>query len=88
LVLLDEAAYKRKPTNLWIAPSQAKARFGLSADTRTAGLQELRRYGLVTVARRSITPGVFDFKRLRNVYTLRPEQLSAGPGQDSQQGAG
>lgn len=80
LLLLDETFYKRRLTDLWIAPSQAQQRFALSPDTRTAGLQELERYELVKKNRRSITPGVFDFRRMRNVYTLRTQQLAAGPG--------
>jgi len=62
-------------TDLWFSPSQADQRFGLSEDTRSKGLRELRAAGLITARRRSVATDTFDFQRLRNVYHLEPERL-------------
>lgn len=81
LVMVLEAKYSGRMTGLWHSPAQAKARFGLSQDTRTAGLQELEKYGIVDRRTRPVSPGVFDMKRRRNIYDLHVEQLFADPGQ-------
>jgi hypothetical protein len=81
LVMIDESRYSGRTDRLWHSPSQAERRFGLSQDTRSAGLQDLAFYKIVTMRRSSISPGVFDFKRLRNVYDLHLEQLTVEPGQ-------
>lgn len=81
LVMVLEARYSRRTTGLWHSPGQASARFGLSQDTRTAGLQELERYGIVDRRTGPVSPGVFDMKRRRNVYDLHVEQLKVDPGQ-------
>ena len=80
LVMLDEAAGSGRTERLWHSPSQAAERFALSPDTRTDGLLELEAYGVLDKKRTSISPGVFDFKRLRNVYDLHLEQLTVAPG--------
>lgn len=82
LVLLDEAgkAGKGSIRGLWHSPRLAQDRFALSQDTRTNGLLELEAYGIVDKRRSSISPGVFDFKRVRNVYDLHLEQLTVAPG--------
>jgi DNA-binding transcriptional ArsR family regulator len=62
-------------TDLWFSPSQADHRFGLSEDTRSKGLRELRAAGLITARRQSVATDTFDFQRLRNVYHLEPQRL-------------
>lgn len=62
-------------TDLWFSPRQADRQYGLSEDTRSKGLRELRATGLITARRKSITPDVFDFRRLRNVYRIVPARL-------------
>lgn len=81
LVMVLEAHYSRRTKGLWHSPAQARARFGLSQDTRTAGLQELELYGIVDRRTGPVSPGVFDMKRRRNVYDLHVEQLKVDPGQ-------
>lgn len=70
LALMAEQRDKPPQTELWFSPNQAKRRFGLSEDTRTAGLRELQKAGLITVQRRSVNRDAFDFTRLRNTYLL------------------
>jgi hypothetical protein len=79
LVMLDEAGYARRLKGLWHSPRQAQQRFGLSQDTRTDGLLELEAYGIIEKRRSSISPGVFDFRRIRNIYDLNLDQLSVPP---------
>lgn len=81
LVMVLEARYSRRTKGLWHSPAQASSRFGLSQDTRTAGLQELELYGIVDRRTGPVSPGVFDMKRRRNVYDLHLEQLLVDPGQ-------
>jgi hypothetical protein len=76
-----EARYSNRTRGLWHSPSQAKQRFGLSQDTRSAGLQELELYGIVDRRTGPVSPGVFDMKRRRNIYDLHLEQLRVPPGQ-------
>lgn len=82
LVMIDESMYKRSPKKLWHSPRQAWERFALSQDTRSNGLIELEHYGIVSSRRTPIAPGVFDFKRMRNVYDLHMETLTVDPGSE------
>src|SRR5262249_9202605 len=61
--------------DLWFSPRQADLRFGLSEDTRSKGLRELRAAGLITAYRQPVATDTFDFRRLRNVYHLEPKRL-------------
>lgn len=63
-------------TTLWLSPSRFKERYGLSEDTQTKGLRELRAAGLITVRRQPVSRDVFDAQRRRNVYRLRLDQLN------------
>lgn len=64
-------------TDLWISPTLAELRYGLSEDTRSTGLRELVRVGLASVERRRINADTFDLIRNRNIYRLRPKALGA-----------
>lgn len=79
LVLLTEQADKAKSQELWIAPSESDRRMGIAEETRSRGLRELEKVGLVTQHRRPISRDVFDFRRLRNTYTLRAGRLERAP---------
>ncbi len=81
LVMVLEARYSNRVRGLWHSPAQAGKRFGLSQDTRSAGLQELELYGIVGRRTQPVAPGVFDMKRRRNIYDLHIEQLHVDPGQ-------
>jgi hypothetical protein len=65
--------------NVWLSPALAQERFGLSPDTRASGLRELASMGSLAKERRVVDEDVFDFKRLRNTYTLNADFLSARP---------
>jgi hypothetical protein len=79
LVMLDEAG-SGQATGLWHSPRMARERFALSQDTRTDGLLELEACKIIDMRRSPVSPGVFDYRRLRNVYDLHLEQLEVPPG--------
>lgn len=81
LVMVLEAKYSRRTTSLWHSPALAKSRFGLSQDSRTAGLRELEKYKIVDRKTQGVSSKVFDRKRRRNTYDLHLEQLNVTPGQ-------
>ena len=53
--------------------------FGLSEDTRTAGMRQLRDLQLVDVRRRSVSHDAFDFRRMRNTYVLDKARFAKRP---------
>jgi hypothetical protein len=76
LVLYAELGNKKPATtDLWFSPGQADLRYGLSEDTRSKGLRELRAAGLITARRQPVAADTFDFQRLRNVYRLNTSRL-------------
>lgn len=76
LVLYVELG-RREPstTDVWFSPSQALKLYGLSEDTRSKGLRELRAAGLITARKRSASRTALDFRRLRNTYRINTAQL-------------
>lgn len=76
LVLFAELGQKdASKTDIWFSPSQAKKIYGLSEDTRSKGLRELRGAGLITARKRSASKDVLDFRRLRNMYRIELEKF-------------
>lgn len=76
LVLFVELGQDDPTTkDLWFSPSRAEKLYGLSEDTRSKGLRELRAADLVTARRRSASRDALDFKRVRNTYRLRLNRL-------------
>jgi hypothetical protein len=71
LILLDARGPHRSPRYI---TTPAKACYGLSADTWTRARKELKDAGLLAVGR---TPqgGTFDYRRLRNTYSISDETL-------------
>jgi hypothetical protein len=77
LILLH--AGRRLDREIWFSPSVANSIYGLSADTRSAGIAELKEFGLVRVKRRTVQGRELDFSRLRNTYVLDSARLQEGP---------
>jgi hypothetical protein len=79
LILLDQHAQKApgwpRLLPMWFSPKVLDGRYGLSDDTRTKGMNDLRELGLVTVSRQPINPGDFDLERIRNAYHLDLDAL-------------
>jgi hypothetical protein len=62
-----------------IAPALARARYGLSDDTRTKGTRELERHGLLRIGR-AAQGEEWEWDRLRNTYHLNLARLHDTPG--------
>ncbi|WP_134738562.1 hypothetical protein [Nocardioides sp. 503] len=76
MVLLVEDSGSTKD-ELWFSPNEAQKRYAISDDTRSKGLNELRRAGVITVQRRPIASDVFDVMRFRNTYSFLPDALQS-----------
>ncbi|BCW12858.1 hypothetical protein NtRootA2_41400 (plasmid) [Arthrobacter sp. NtRootA2] len=77
LVLFAELGQKdASKTDLWFSPDWAKKIYGLSEDTRSKGLRELRTAEIITARKRSASRDVLDFRRLRNTYRLDLERFN------------
>lgn len=79
LLILLEAARGREPESIWFAPSVAAARYGLNEATRKKGIDELEKYGLVTVDQAAVVRDALSSKRRRNTYTVHPEFFENNP---------
>lgn len=67
-------------TNAWVSTNQ-RQRYGLSDDTWTRGITELEDYGILAVRKQPVNRDVFDWKRVRNTYSLILERLKRRPDQ-------
>jgi hypothetical protein len=77
LVLFGELGQKdATKTDIWFSPSRAQKIYGLSEDTRSKGLRELRAAGLISARKRAVSRDVLDFRRLRNTYRLELDKLN------------
>lgn len=89
LVLMTERAGRAGDVDLWISPRIGKEFYGISDETRSRGLRELRAADLVTARRRSAGRDVLDFQRLRNTYRImdaafaRPAVVPVNPVPDA-----
>jgi hypothetical protein len=63
---------------VWISPAQARSRFGLSEDTWTRGVTELRRHGLLETRKKPVSED-FGWRRVRNAYALNRAGLDHEP---------
>lgn len=69
----------------WISPIQARSRFGISEDTWSRGVAELRGHGLVETRRKPVSQD-FGWRRVRNTYTVNVGRLQEDPRQPPEQG--
>lgn len=75
LVILAEKPAARENARVWFSPAEALKRYGLSPATRTKGLNQLSRAGIVTTEKISATRDPFDLRRTRNAYRLDAARL-------------
>jgi hypothetical protein len=80
MLMLTENGAKK---GIWINPTQARSRFGLSEDTWTRGVVELRGHGLLETRKKPVSED-FGWRRVRNTYTLNPARLDEDPLQSVQ----
>lgn len=70
LVLMAEQGPRSSDVDLWFSPRVARERYGLSDETRSKGLRELRAAGLITARRKAAQRDALDFRRVRNTYRI------------------
>lgn len=58
----------------WVSPAQARQRYGLSEDTWTKGVTELKAHKIIQIRKTPVGEEVFDFRRVRNTYKLPLDQ--------------
>jgi hypothetical protein len=63
----------------WLSPNQARRLYSLSSDTWTKGTRELAALEVVWISRMSIGDDDFDFRRMRNTYSITPGRLITAP---------
>lgn len=83
LVLLDRHDYTKPEKAFFVPPTQARERYGFSADSWTRGVAELRRLGLIEVRRKAVNPDDFDFTRVRNTYIVRQGRIATATFDDA-----
>lgn len=66
---------KLRDPGVWFSPSEAAKRYSLSPATRTKGVAQLSRSGLVTIDKIAVSNDPFDLRRTRNSYRLHLEEL-------------
>jgi hypothetical protein len=79
LLILMSSARGRDPENLWFTPQVASDRYALSETTRARGIEELERYGLVSVSRAPVMRDQISPRRFRNTFTLHVEKFDEHP---------
>jgi hypothetical protein len=75
-IILLCAQTRAEISEVWFSPDQADKLYSLSSDTRSRGLAELRKAGLIDVRRRALSNDVFDVQRYRNTYRLNLDRLT------------
>jgi|SRR5579859_3368814 len=58
----------------WVSPSQARQKYGISEDTWSRGVAELKRHKIIDIRKKPVGEEEFDFRRVRNTYLLRFDQ--------------
>ncbi len=76
LVMLD--LYRPTEGATWITPDRARSRYGLSEDTWTRGVAELKAHGLISVGKQPVSREL-SWSRVRNKYTLKTARLRTQP---------
>jgi hypothetical protein len=79
LLILMSSARGRKLENLWFTPQVASDRYALSETTRARGIEELQRYGLVSVSRAPVMRDQISPRRFRNTFTVHIDKFDQHP---------
>ncbi len=61
----------------WVSPSKARQIYGISEDTWSKGVAELKANEIVEIRKRPVGEEVFDFRRVRNTYKLTAAVIPA-----------
>jgi hypothetical protein len=67
---------------VWLSPTMAEERYGLSEDTRLKGARKLTELGLIKTSTRHVPADAFEFRRGRNSYQVQRDTIvSLHPGE-------
>jgi len=74
LLALSEVTFSATREFPWVSPARARARFGLSEDTWSKGITELKSRKIIEIRKQPVGEDDFDFHRVRNTYKLSMEK--------------
>ncbi len=69
LLVLGQVTFTEKEWE-WVSPRIARSRYGISEDTWSRGVAELKARKIIEIRRRPVALDDFDFRRLRNEYRI------------------
>lgn len=70
LLVLAELTFSPTREFEWVSPERARWRYGISEDTWSKGIAELKARKIVEIRKRPVGEDDFDFRRVRNTYKL------------------
>lgn len=73
LLVIAHVTFSERDEWPWVSPARARKLYGVSEDTWSKGIAELRARGIIQVRKRPVGEDDFDFRRVRNTYKLRRE---------------
>jgi hypothetical protein len=76
IILAEQPAEPSRIRGIWFSPSEAAKRYALSPGTRTKGVAQLSRAGVIIIDKIAVSDDPFDLRRTRNAYRLQPERLN------------
>jgi hypothetical protein len=74
LLVLGEATFWATQEFPWVSPSLARSRYGLSEDTWSKGMRELREHEIIQIRKKPVGEDDFDIIRTRNTFRLPMEK--------------
>jgi hypothetical protein len=69
LLVISAVTFSEKEWE-WVSPRVARSRYGISEDTWSRGIAELKARKIIEIRRRPVAVDDFDFRRLRNEYRV------------------
>lgn len=80
LLVIAHLTFSERDAWAWVSPARARKIYGVSEDTWSKGIAELRARGVIKIRKRPVGEDDFDFRRVRNTYNLvRKEKLIVLP---------
>jgi len=76
VILAEQPAEPSRLRGIWFSPSEAAKRYALSPATRTKGVSQLSRAGLIVINKIAVSDDPFDLRRTRNAYRIQMERFN------------
>jgi hypothetical protein len=71
LLVIAEMTFSPTREFEWVSPSRARQIYGISEDTWSKGIAELRARKIIVIRKQPVGEDDFDFRRVRNTYKLQ-----------------